>query len=264
MRKHAASRLLTNQFFGLFGLLIISMFAQRAAAQATSGKLLAGYFEEWSIYGANYNIANIESSGAGSKLSYLLYAFANVTTTGECGIADSWADYQDIYLPPVAGIADTAPLYGNFAELVKLKKLHSDLKILISLGGASALNTANFASAVASAATRKQLASSCIDMFIKGNIADGVSAAGLFDGIDVDWEFPVAADKQNFTALLKEFRSQLDALGAKNSKHYLLTIAAPAGQQNFSNMDLAKVAAQLDYLNLETYDYHGTWEALTN
>lgn len=91
-----------------------------------------------------------------------------------------------------------------------------------------------------------------------------MSAAGLFDGIDLDWEFPAAADKENFTALVTEFRTQLAALGTKNNKACLLTIAAPAGSQNYSNIQLAAVAAQLDFLNVETYDYHGTWETRTN
>jgi chitinase len=101
-------------------------------------------------------------------------------------------------------------------------------------------------------------------MFINGNLAPGVSAAGLFDGVDLDWEFPAAADKTNFTALLTEFRAQLAAVGAKNNKAYQLTIAAPAGSQNFSNIELATVGAQLDFFNVEGYDYHGTWETTTN
>lgn len=68
----------------------------------------------------------------------------------------------------------------------------------------------------------------------------------------------------NYTALIGEFRSQLAALGVKNKARYLLTIAAPAGSQNYSNIQLAAVADKLDFLNLETYDYHGTWETTTN
>jgi chitinase len=101
-------------------------------------------------------------------------------------------------------------------------------------------------------------------MFLNGNVAQGVSAAGLFDGIDLDWEFPAAADTQNYTALIGEFRSQFAALTAQTTKRYLLTIAAPAGSQNYSNIQLAAVAQNLDFLNLETYDYHGTWENTTN
>ena len=227
-------------------------------------KLLGAYFEEWSIYGANYNVSDVQNSGAASKLTHLLYAFANVSATGQCAIADSWADYQDPYLPSVNGQSYTAPLYGNFAALAQLKELHPHLKVMISIGGASATNTANFSSAASTASGRAQLAASCIDLFIQGNVAPNISTGSLFDGIDLDWEFPTASDKQNFTALVGEFRRQLHALGETNHKHYLLSIAAPAGSQNYSNIELAAVARHLDFLNLETYDYHGTWESTTN
>ncbi len=230
----------------------------------SEAKLLGAYFEEWSIYGANYQIADVQNSGAAAKLDHLLYAFANVDTNGHCAIADPWADYGDSNLRSVSGQPYTAPLYGNFGALQQLKQLNPKLKVLISIGGASAANTANFATTAATAQGRQQLASSCIDMFIEGNIAQGVSTGSLFDGIDVNWEFPAAADKQNFTALLTEFRTQLNALRKTNHKNYLLTIAAPAGSQNYSNMQLRAVAQQLDFLNMETYDYHGTWETTTN
>ena len=225
---------------------------------------LAAYFEEWSIYGANYHLADAQSSGAAAKLTHLLYAFANVTTDGQCQLADTWADYVDPFLPSVDGTTDPGPLYGNFYNLVQLKRLHPQLKVVISLGGASPANTLGFQVSASSAALRQALAASCINLFIKGNIADGVTAPGLFDGIDLDWEFPTAADTTNFTALVREFRRQLDVVGRQNGTDYLLTIAAPAGEQNFSNIELRKVAPHLDFLNMETYDYHGTWETTTN
>ncbi|HLH03830.1 MAG TPA: glycoside hydrolase family 18 protein [Bryobacteraceae bacterium] len=238
--------------------------AQSEHFRSHDDKIVAAYFEEWSIYGANYNVADIQKSGAANDLTHVLYAFANVSGTGQCAIADSWADYQDPYLPSVNGQPYAGPLYGNFAALLQLKQLHPNLKVLISIGGASAANTANFSTATATPAGRAQLASSCIDLFLNGNIARGVSAAGLFDGIDIDWEFPTAADTDNYTALIAEFRSQINALRAKTNAHYLLTIAAPAGSQNYSNIQLGQVARHLDFLNLETYDYHGTWENTTN
>jgi chitinase len=248
----------------------LTLFTCSASALARDQpKVLAGYFEEWSIYGANYNIANIQQNRVASRITHLLYAFGNVApTTGApdalCHLADSWADYQTPNLPSVSGAPYPGPLYGNFAALQQLKELHPNLKVLISLGGASPANTAGFAYAASTPALRSQLVASCLDLFINGNLGGGVSAAGIFDGIDIDWEFPGAADKGNFTLLLKEFRTQLDALGRASHTHYQLTIAAPAGSQNYSNMQLAKVAAQLDFLNLETYDYHGTWESTTN
>lgn len=227
------------------------------------GKVVAGYFEEWSIY-QGYNVADIQNSGAADVLTHVLYAFAEVTPAGQCSVVDSWADYQNPLLPSVNGHPYTGRLFGNFAALLQLKQLHPNLKVLISIGGASETTTAYFSTAAATEAGRAKLASSCIDIFITGNLESGVSAAGLFDGVDLDWEFPTASDTQNFTALLAEFRRQLSALGKQNNKAYLLTIAAPAGAQNYSNLQLAAVATQLDFLNLETYDYHGTWESTTN
>jgi chitinase len=230
------------------------------------GKILGGYFEEWSIYYAGYNIANLQQNGVADKLTHLIYAFANVTTTPApaCAIADSWADYQTPYLPSVSGTPYPGPLYGNFAAIQQLKQLHPHLKVLISMGGASAANVAAFVSASSTEAGRQALASSCINMFIQGNIATGVTAPGLFDGFNIDWEFPTAADKQNFTALLKEFRSQLDALGETTGKHYVLSFDGPAGAQNYVNIDLRKAAEQVDFITIDGYNYAGSWDTQTN
>src|SRR5271155_907851 len=239
--------------------------AVREKNETLTPKILAGYFEEWSIYAANYNVANLQQNHVAEKISHLIYAFANisVTTSGtpsaSCQIADSWADYQSPYLPSVSGAPYTGPLYGNFAALQQLKQLHPNLKVLISLAGAPA-----FSAAASTAAGRQTMVANCIDLFINGNLAAGISAAGVFDGFDIDWEFPAASDTQNATLLMQEFRKQLDALGETNQKHYLLTMFGPAGQQNFSNIQLAQVAKQLDYYNVQGYDFHGTWESSTN
>ncbi len=248
--------------------LVFVLLPTHIEAQKVSygGKKLGAYFEEWSIYGADYNISDVQNSGAAARLTDIYYAFANVTTspTPACAIADSWADYQDPYLPPTGGIVSTGPLYGNFAELLKLKQLNPNLKVFISIGGASAANSTAFSTAASTATGRQQLAASCIDMFIAGNVAPGISAAGVFDGIDVDWEFPAAADKANYTALLAEFRDQLNALGQDYRDRYYLTAVGSAGSQNYTNVDLAGVARQIDWYNIEGYDYHGDWESSTN
>jgi chitinase len=248
----------------------LTMLAQDTVARTEQkSKILAGYFEEWSIYGANYNIANLQQNHVANKITHLIYAFGNVAPVSGapdalCHIADSWADYQTPYLPSVNGSPYAGPLYGNFAALQQLKQLHPNLKVLISLGGASAANAAGFSYAASTRALRSQLVASCIDMFINGNLGGGISAAGVFDGFDIDWEFPTAADSHNFTLLLQEFRKQLKALGAANGTSYQLSIFAPAGSQNYSNIELAKVANQLDFLNVQGYDMHGTWETTTN
>ena len=246
------------------GLLLLPTLSVPSVAQ--DNKILGGYFEEWSIYYAGYNIANLERNGVAGKLTHLLYAFANVTTTPApaCAIADSWADYQTPYLPSVSGVAYAGPMFGNFAAIQQLKQLHPRLKVLMSIGGASAANTAAFATAAGTAAGRQALAASCIDMFVKGNVAPGISAPGLFDGFNIDWEFPGAADTQNFTALLAEFRNQLKALSTTTGKSYVMSFDGPAGSQNYVNIDLKAAANQVDFITVDGYNYAGSWDTQTN
>lgn len=237
-------------------------------------KILGAYFEEWSIYYSGYNLANLESNGSAAKLSHLIYAFANVSasdtdpTTDSCAIADAWADFEDNALPPVGGIASSWPLYGNFAEILKLKQLHPNLKTLISIGGASGANTAAFSLAASSAAGRQALAASCINMFIVGNVGSdwngAITAPGLFDGFNIDWEFPTATDKENFTLLLQEFRTQLAELSATTGKKYQLTFDGPAGAQNYVNIDLRTTAKLVDFITVDGYNYAGSWDTQTN
>jgi chitinase len=250
--------LLTTRILFTFLLSALVLTACGTALADDDGhKVVGGYFEEWSIYFANFNIANLEVNGVAGRLTHLNYAFGGVNSTG-CFIADSWADYQTPFLPTITG-PYTGPLYGNFAALQQLKQLHPNLKVLISLLGAE-----GFSAAAATDASRQAFVSSCIDVFINGNLAPGISAAGVFDGIDIDWEFPTAADKSNATLLMREFRKQLDALGRTNQRHYVLTMFGPAGEQNFSNIELAKVGRTLDFYNVQGYDFHGTWETSTN
>ena len=140
-------------------LLALAASVHPSLAQAGDhDKILGGYFEEWSIYGANYNIDNLQQNGVADKLTHLIYAFANVTNSPApaCSLADTWADYQTPYLPSVSGTPYPGPLYGNFAAIQQLKQLHPKLKVLMSMGGASAANTAAFVTAASTAAGAKR------------------------------------------------------------------------------------------------------------
>jgi chitinase len=246
--------------------LVLASRASQAHSQAHHhGRIFGGYFEEWGIRYAHYNIADLQKNGVAEKLTHLIYAFGNVTPTASpsCAVADPLAAYQDATLPSVSGKAYTAPLFGNFGAIQQLKALHPNLTVLISLGG-QAGNVAGFTNAAGTESGRAALAASCIDMFVKGNIAPGVTAPGLFDGFNIDWEFPMVADKQNFTALLKEFRAQLNALTKTTGKKYTLTFDSPADPNKYVNIDLKSVAAQVDFLTIDGYDYAGTWDKQTN
>jgi chitinase len=90
-----------------------------------------------------------------------------------------------------------------------------------------------------------------------------------FDGIDIDWEFPVAGgmqgnvvrpeDKANFTLLLQALRERLDAAGQADKRSYLLTAAVGNNKSFIDNTEIAAVAALLDWMNVMAYDLNGTW-----
>jgi len=242
---------------------------------APSTLIVGGWFEEWSIYYAGYNIANMQTNGVAGKLTHLFYAFSGLTAptsaTAACVIADSYADYQKLGVPQVTGpYSGAGGVYGNFGAIQQLKAAYPNLKAIISIGGANAAAVSAFTSAASTAAGRTALASSCINIFIQGNIASGITAPGLFDGINIDWEFPTPTDTTNFTALLTEFRNQLTALSATTGKTYQLSYDAPAGPSDANNpggydtIDIPGTFAQSDFVTIDGYNYAGDWELATN
>ncbi|WP_067497713.1 glycoside hydrolase family 18 protein [Actinoplanes sp. TFC3] len=260
---------------------LVGLTAAPAAADAHSKKsyVKVGYFTQWGIYGRGFQLAKVDQSGAAARLTHLNYAFGPVTAAGVCDSADAWADWQTPFPAELSvdGVADTAeqPFAGNLNQLAELKKKHPKLRVLISLGGWS--GSAYFSDAALTDASRKKLVSSCVDLWIKGNLP-GLSAgvaAGIFDGIDLDWEWPGSAgndgnvirpeDKHNFTLLAKEFRRQLDRLSRKTHKDYDLTAFLPAAPAKIdAGFEAKKIFKYLDFGTVQGYDFHGSWESRTN
>lgn len=85
------------------------------------------------------------------------------------------------------------------------------------------------------------------------------------DGIDIDWEYPGLpgygnphrpADKQNFTALLRELRVRLNQEGKKLGRHLSISIATGASQDFLDHTEMDKVQRYVDTVNLMTYDFY--------
>jgi len=248
-----------------------------------------GYFTQWSVYARNFRVKDIDTTGMAAKLTHINYAFGNINEQGHCfmvnaqGQGDAWADYQMKYNSSnsVNGTTDTwdQPLAGSFNQLKQLKQKYPHLKVYISLGG---WTWSKYFSNMALPQNRAAAVASCIDLYIKGNLPQiggepqggPGSAFGVFDGIDLDWEWPASEgntgniirpeDKANYLALIQEFRAQLDAYGASVGRTYDLTAFLPA--------DVAKIDAGIDpaifnYLTFATvqgYDFYGAWGPQTN
>jgi chitinase len=228
-----------------------------------------GYFTESGAASGKYSVKNIVTSGAASLLTQLDYAFGHVTDN-QCQIANREVALEHEYdaASSVDGSADSPgpnQLRGTFHQLQELKHLYPNLKILISFGGWGQ------SEGFTSAATPDHLhdfVRSCVQTFIAGHFAEGIEGAGIFDGIDIDWEYPVEGgvhqgrpeDKANFTALAAEFRRQLDELRSG----YLLTAALPAEEEYYKNFDLKEISRYLDYISIMAYDLHWNSEPVTN
>lgn len=256
-------------------------------AAPSADQRVTAYFTQWGIYARNYLVRNIETSGTAATINRINYAFGNVRNARcEVGVnqaadpntgagGDAWADYGRSFnaAESVDGVADVwnQPLRGNWNQLRKLKQRHPHIKVLVSLGGWTW--SRGFAEA-ARPENRQAFVASCIDAYIHGNLpvvdnAGGAgAAAGVFDGIDIDWEYPNACglacgspeDQQNYTALLAEFRRQLDLVRPGLE----LTVAVGAGIDKIRATDPAAYHQSVDSILVMSYDFHGAWLPRTN
>ncbi|MGW7818504.1 glycosyl hydrolase family 18 protein [Streptomyces puniciscabiei] len=222
----------------------------------TGDKVKLGYFTEWGIYGRNYNVKNLVTSGSAAKITHINYAFGNVTN-GQCAIGDSYADYDKAFTADqsVSGVADTwdQPLRGNFNQLRELKAKYPNLKVLWSFGGWTW--SGGFAQAAANPAA---FAQSCYNLVKDPRWAD------VFDGIDIDWEYPNACGLSCDTSGAAAFKNVMAALRAKFGSSALVTAAVTADGSSGGKIeaaDYAGAAAYVDWYNVMSYDFFGAWDA---
>ncbi|MFF7379664.1 glycoside hydrolase family 18 protein [Streptomyces massasporeus] len=237
--------------------------AQEAAATSkaapgakAAGSKVIGYFTEWGTYDRKYYVKNIETSGSGGKLTHINYAFGNVTG-GKCAMGDGYAATDRAYTAAesVDGKADTwdQPLRGNFNQLRKLKQKHPNLKVLWSFGGWTW--SGGFGEAAKNPAA---FAQSCYELVENSKWAD------VFDGIDIDWEYPNTCGATCDTSGKAAFRNLMQALRAKFGSKNLVTAAITADATPGGKIDAADYAGAaqyVDWYNPMTYDFFGAWDA---
>ena len=219
------------------------------------GVKILGYFAEWGVYGRNYHVKNIVTSGSAAKLTHINYAFGNVTN-GQCVLGDTYADYDRAYTAAesVDGVADTwdaGVLRGSFGQLRKLKAQYPNIKVIFSFGGWTW--SGGFGQAAANATA---FANSCY------NLIEDPRWADVFDGIDIDWEYPNACGLSCDTSGAAAFKTLMSALRTRFGSSYLVTAAITADGSNGGKIDAADyggASQYVDWYNVMSYDYFGAF-----
>ncbi|KAL3428704.1 bacteriodes thetaiotaomicron symbiotic chitinase [Aspergillus tetrazonus] len=188
------------------------------------------------------------------------------------GYYEGWNSQRlcDVVLPEDINVAPWTHLFYSFAGIdeteftmtttnpddeehmknfVALKKKKPSLKTYIAVGGWD-VGGKVFSDMTRFPGTRKAFIDSALSWLEDYG----------FDGIDIDWEYPAADDRggaardtANFVTFLSELR---EAMGTK----YGLTATLPASYWYLKGFDVAGMAEYVDFLNVMTYDIHGTWD----
>jgi chitinase len=233
-----------------------------------------GYYAGWTAPKFPPTAANIDAAA----LTVLNYAFLDICWDARHGHPASGGlapcmDAGGRSVEPLDGalvLGNAALDPANLAALRELRKANPRLRLVGSVGGWTWSN--RFSDMAASPAARRA--------FVESTLA--FLSRFAFDGIDLDWEYPgdigVACpaghtcqrveDKRNFVLLARELRAALDSAAAPGRRRYLFTIAAGADDKFVFDADgsarwLSELAASLDWINVMTYDYHGSWSRVS-
>ncbi|PSN52638.1 hypothetical protein C0J52_08812 [Blattella germanica] len=136
---------------------------------------------------------------------------------------------------------------GGYRAMIGLKRVNPQLKILISVGG-WVEGSHKFSQMASSALVRREFIRSVIHF---------LDAHG-FDGLDLDWEYPGAADlggkpkdKDHFSLLIEELSEVFAPRG------WLLSAAVSPSRFRLEDAyDVYRLARYLDFVNLMSFDLH--------
>ena len=132
-----------------------------------------------------------------------------------------------------------------------MNQLYPHIKIIYSFGGWTW--SGGFGQAAANPAA---FAETCY------NLIHDPRWDGLFDGIDIDWEYPNACGLTCDNSGEQAFKNLMAALRARFGSE-LVTAAVPAGYANINAADYAGAAQYVDWYNVMTYDFFGAWDNIT-
>ena len=206
-------------------LFLLTLSALPVSAQVASSTLkrLLGYYTAWSKYNTPPYTANQIPY---EKLTHIAHAFLLLTAKAD----------------------GTIEIPSGTIEPALLKKAHAaGVKVLISIGGGDGIQGPRFNKMAASETSRQAFVKNVHDFLVKFG----------YDGVDIDWEVPNAPDRADCTTLMQELRNGLPS-------PWLISRATPSDPRNWGQgFDIPALAPLVDFMNVMTYDYYGSWSGAT-
>lgn len=197
---------------------------------------LIGYYESWAPSKRSCYSMVPEAIPYG-QYTHIIFSFATINpSTFQVSAGNSETEYL-------------------MSRIDSIKVIQPDIKIWVALGG-WAFNDpgptqTTFSDIAASSANTNTFLDSLVQMMNKYG----------FDGVDIDWEYPVADDRngrpedyKNSVTFMKKLRERM-----KDSKRGV-SMAIPASYWYLQNFDIKALESQVDWFNVMTYDVHGSWD----
>ncbi|KAK6500777.1 hypothetical protein TWF506_003540 [Arthrobotrys conoides] len=202
-------------------------------------KRTIGYFEAWGV-GRSCDALFPEQIRA-SAYTHINFAFA--------------------FIDPVTfAVAPMSPGDPDlYRRLIALKAYNPGLQIWISFGGWTFTDDDQptrhtFSDLAANVGNQLKFFASLLSF---------MSTYG-FDGIDIDWEYPAADDRNgrpedfaNFVTLMRNLRAYLASTGHR----YGVTVTLPTSFWYLQHFDVVNLEKHVDWFNIMSYDLAGTWDA---
>lgn len=213
------------------------LYASLLFSTALGSTRVVGYYPNWAVYDKTHVLKP-------DRLPYelvdeVIYAFFYVNGDGTIALSD----------PAV----DLGP-QGSLERLRSLKQTAAakgvKLQTLFSVGGwGEGSRFFNFA--VATAERRKRFAEQALDLCQRYD----------FDGIDLDWEFPISEEEGEH---LLELVGEIYLLFRQASRPLKITIAAPGMLSSAQLIPWERLLPFVDTLHVMTYSLHGPWKDADN
>jgi chitinase len=248
-----------------------------------------GYYTNWSQYRGDPR-KFMPSSIDPALYTHILYAFGDIMYDGKPG-----KDAKNFSIAPlewndIKEWTIGANPEGHMIDVINLKSVNPDLKVLVSLGGWN-FNEPTWTPSQPhhQSTSTAWIFSRIIELpaeranFIK-SILDFCADYG-FDGVDLDWEYPGLAnrncvagtgiceknadgsfkdramDKANYGLFMAELKAAADA--DPRFEKFWLTMAVGAYAASAVYYDYDEIKKHVDWVGLMTYDYHGAFNANT-